>query len=133
LCSYSSLGENLDKVNWDYLSCNSAAIHILEKNVDKIDTYSFLKNSGISNINAIKLLDKNLDKNLDKIDWYTLSSNDKAIHVLEKNLDKVHWVQLSLNSVAMHILEKNLDKISWSLLSLNPSVDAIKIIRKKYP
>ena len=28
---------NVDKVNWDILSCNPNAIHILEKNLDKVE------------------------------------------------------------------------------------------------
>ena len=33
------LEKNLDKVNWSKLSCNPNAIYILEKNLDKVDWY----------------------------------------------------------------------------------------------
>ena len=48
---------------------------------------------------------------IDKVDWYALSNNPNAIHILEKNLDKVSWYWLSDNPNAIHILEKNLDKV----------------------
>src|SRR5438067_72512 len=78
-----------------------------------------------TNPNAIHLLEKNLDK----IDWYYLSSNPNAIHLLEKNLNKIDWDGLSRNPNAIHLLEKNLDKIHWSYLSLNPN--AIHLILEK--
>jgi hypothetical protein len=70
------------------LSSNPGAIHILEKNIDKID-WSMLS----LNPNAIHLLEKNIDK----IDWYWLSKNPNAIHLLEKNIDKIDWSELSTN------------------------------------
>jgi hypothetical protein len=30
-------------------------------------------------------------KNPDKIDWYWLSTNTNAVHLLERNLDKINW------------------------------------------
>jgi hypothetical protein len=33
---------------------------------------------------------------IDKVDWYALSMNPNAIHILEKNLDKVNWDALSM-------------------------------------
>jgi len=59
---------------------------------------------------------------MDKIDWYNLSSNPNAIHLLEKNLDKINWEQLSGNPNAIHLLEKNRNKINWCYLSKNPSI-----------
>jgi hypothetical protein len=61
----------------------------------------------------------------DKVDWYQLSRNPNAIHLLEKNLDKVNWSQLSANPNAIHILEKNLDKVHWGFLSQNPNIFTI--------
>ena len=57
---------------------------------------------------------------IDKLDWYWLSKNPNAIHILEKNLNKVNW--LSSNPNAIPILEKNIDKIDWCELSQNPSI-----------
>ena len=58
-------------------------------------------------------------QHLDKVDWWHLSENPNAIHILEKNLGKVYWTYLSYNSNAIHILEKNLDKVYWNYLSAN--------------
>ena len=95
-----------DKVNW-YGLCknrNPIAIHILEKNLDKV-CWSYLS----ENPNAIHILEKNVDE----IDWWSLSFNQNAIRILEKNLDKVSWSYLSDNPNAIHLLEKNLYKVYW--------------------
>ena len=51
----------MDKVDWNYLSANPCATHILEKNIDKIDwnglsinTYDYAKEK-ISEFNKLKL------------------------------------------------------------------------------
>jgi hypothetical protein len=113
------LEKNLDKVDWSELSKNPNAIRILEKNLDKVNWYMLSKNP-----NAIHILEKNLDG----VDWYMLSSNPNAIHIIEKNLDKVYLHWLSSNPNAIHILEKNLDKVNWDWLSSNPN--AIHILEK---
>ena len=69
------------------------------------------------NHNAIHILEQNLDK----INWFNLSSNPNAIHLLEQNLDKIQWSKLSSNLNAVHILENNLDKVNWEQLSGNPN------------
>jgi hypothetical protein len=53
-------------VNWSYLSSNPNAIHLLEKNLDKVDWKELSENP-----NAIHILEKNLDK----VDWLWLSCN----------------------------------------------------------
>jgi len=63
-----------------------------------------------------------LEKYKDKIDWFWLSENPNAIHLLEKNMDKINWILFSKNPNAIHILSKNIDKIDWQLLSGNPSI-----------
>jgi hypothetical protein len=96
-----------NEFKWRYLSENPKAIHLLQKNFDKVDWKTL---SG--NPNAIHLLEKNLDK----VDWNTLSGNPNAIHLLEKNLDKVCWFMLSRNPNAIHLLGKNLDKVNWYIV-----------------
>jgi len=76
-----------NEIDWD-LSGNPNAIHLLEKNPDKICWHRL---SG--NPNAIHILEKNPDK----IDWELLSTNPNAIHLLEKNPDKIEWDLLSGN------------------------------------
>jgi len=60
------LEQNLDKIDWEWLSDNPNAIHLLEQNLDKVD-WELLSD----NPNAIHLLEQNLDK----VDWGILSSN----------------------------------------------------------
>ena len=77
--------ENLD---WNGLSANPAAIHLLEKNQDKINWISLSANPA-----AIHLLEKNPGR----IDWAFLSANPAAIHLLEANQDRIDWPWLYLN------------------------------------
>ena len=97
------LEQNLDKVNWSYLSSNPNAIHLLEQNLDKVEWHNLS-----SNPNAIHLLEQNLDK----VNWFRLLQNPNAIHLLEKNLDLLeknlddNWYYLSINKNAIHLLAK---------------------------
>lgn len=59
----------MNKVDWDMLSKNTNAIHILEKNLDRVHwiiTFSL-------NPNAVHILEK--EENSDKINWGWLSQN----------------------------------------------------------
>jgi hypothetical protein len=62
-----------------WLSKNPNGIHLLEKNVDKIDCPCWRRLT--LNPNAIHILEQHLDK-LDKISWDLLSNNSNAIHLL---------------------------------------------------
>jgi hypothetical protein len=62
-----------------------------------------------------------------KINWYNLSSNPYAIHLIEKHLipkypKMIDWYKLSKNPKALHILKNNPDKIIYKGLSENPSI-----------
>jgi len=60
---------------------NPAAIHLLEANLDKINSKPFR--------------------------WINLSENPAAIHLLEANMNEIDWHQLSANSAAIYLLEAN--------------------------
>ena len=81
------------------------------------------------NPNAIHLLENNLDK----VNWDWLSRNPNAIDLLEKNFDKINWYHLSSNPNAIDLLEQNTDKIDWSWLSSNPLIFEIdyKVLDKR--
>ena len=53
----SILKENIDRIDWSYLSQNPYCINILEEHQDKIDWYYLSENE-----NAIELIENNLDK-----------------------------------------------------------------------
>ena len=63
-----------------------------------------------------------MEKEPDEIDWYELSGNPNAIHLLEKEPDEIEWTPLSWNPNAMHLLKENQDKIDWHYLSQNPNI-----------
>ena len=71
----------MDKIDWQWLSLNPNAIHLLEQNIDKVNWCELSRNP-----NAIHLLEQNLDK----VDWDYLSQNPNAIHLLFKlNTDQM--------------------------------------------
>lgn len=62
-----------------------------------------------------------MEQNPDKINWWWLSGNPNAIHLLEQNTDKIDWYMLSTNPNAIHILEQN-HKIYWDNISTNTNL-----------
>jgi len=74
------------------LSNNPNAIELLRENIDKID-WDYL--SYNSSLDAIQLLRENPNK----INWQYLSSNSntEAVALLKENPDKINWAQLSAN------------------------------------
>ena len=62
-----------ENVDFEYLSENPNAVHILEKNLDKVDWYGLTQNP-----NAVYILEQHLDK----VHWPGLSKNPNAIHLL---------------------------------------------------
>ena len=149
---------DIDKLDFEILSENSNAIHLIEKNLNKIKLEWLIKNINASgffdiimhyyryiDINSDDYEDNDyfdyfrefsrnpnsiylLEKNPNKIYWRYLSENPNAIHLLEQNLDKIDWRYLSENPNAIHLLEQNLDKIDWDALSCNPN--AIHLLEK---
>ena len=77
-----------EKLQWDELSRNPNAIHLLEQNLEKIHWWGLSKNPG-----AIHLLEANPEK----IYWCQLTKNPNAIHIIKKNPEKFEWWWLSQN------------------------------------
>lgn len=113
--------QNKNKINWDSLSRNPNAIHLLEAYHGKINWEVLSVNPNID-----KFVQRNVklfEQNKDKINWDYLSGNPDAINLLEANKNKINWDALSRNPNAIHLLEANKDKIDWESLSGNPSID----------
>ena len=83
------------------LSHNPAAIHLLEKNLDKINWEWLSSNPG-----AIHLLEQNQDK----IKWCYLLENPNTIHLFEQNQDKIDWNWLSGNPAIYTYNYENIEK-----------------------
>ena len=100
---------------WDQLSANPAAIHLIEKNMNRVN-WTYLS----SNPSAFHLLMQHPDR----ISWLQFSKNTNplAIEYMKKHLDKVNWHVLSANPAAIEILKNNQDKISWYWLSGNSAI-----------
>lgn len=119
-------------INWQMLSANPNAVHILEQHMSKID-WDFLSD----NPNAIHLLEQNNAK----INWNILFKNSNAVHLIEQHIKqakpsklrlKLSYLSANKNPNAIRILEKNMEKIDWSLLSANPSAIEMLEITKKF-
>jgi len=54
------------------------------------------------------------NERLEQMNWFSLSANPSAIHLLESNIEMVNWDRLSANPSAIHLLEANLDKVDWN-------------------
>ena len=61
--------------------------------------------------------------------FYWISKNPNAIHLLEKYPDKINWMYLSANPNAIHILKANINKIDSILLLNNPNIFEIDTIQ----
>ena len=108
-----------NNINWDYLSKNTNAIPILEKNLNKVDWSSLSKNP-----NAIPILEKNLNK----VDWNNLNYNENGLLLLINHKEKINWIIVSCYSKNISILEENLDKIDIFYLSIN--IYATSLLKK---
>jgi hypothetical protein len=56
------------------------------------------------------------------IDYWGLSWNSAAIHLIEKRPDRINWMGLSANPAAIHILRNNKAQIDWIQFSTNPAI-----------
>ncbi len=84
----------MDKIDWDFLSANPNAIHLLRQNPDKIYWRTLSTNPNIMAL---------LETNVDKIDWNNLSVNPSAIYLLQKNQDKINWNLIFSNPMVFEI------------------------------
>ncbi len=87
--------------------------------------YEDLEGREWTNPSLIKIIEEKIAKGVEP-EWYYLSKNKAACHILERNLDKVNWDMISRNRGAAYILENNLEKINWSIASANKGL--IKIL-----
>jgi hypothetical protein len=156
------LEENLDKINWNFLSENPEAIHILFTNKDKINWLAFLRNPKIIYMNDyFKILSniKNLKINKTELSILMKNSNDDVVNcclkyipeheinisslcmntntraiMYLKNIDKqkYDWTSLSINSSAVDILMNNINKINMHALACNINIIAFKHFEKYY-
>jgi hypothetical protein len=134
---------------------NPNAIHIIEKNINKLNHICWYYLSKNTNPNAIHIIEKNirqhnwkyicsksnntqiLESGIYDINWVSLCSNknpnaikiiEKNIHRPELNYDRDCWEQLSMNPNTLHIIEMNFNKICWNSLCTNKNINAINII-----
>ena len=117
---------NKNIINWNWLSRQPQYINIIEQHInDYVDWDNLLLNP-----NAIHIIEKNFEK-LDDCNIYFLARNPNAIHIIEKYLD-LHfkeienddefWEILSKNPNAYCILHKHVNKINYKSLATNSNI-----------
>jgi len=110
---------NFNKIDWKSLCYNKNAVRILEHHIDKI--YWPALEHNINATHLIEYLIKNDLNWLNRVDWYFLSGNSGAVHLLEQYYDYINWRSICHNKNAIHIIEQNLDKIDLIDLVYNPN------------
>jgi hypothetical protein len=121
---------------WSLLSSKPYAIHILEKNIDKIHWYelSFNKNAGNIVFDNIEEIDDNLWKSL---------CNILPVEMFERNMDKIPdvcWEFLSMRKDTFHLVMKlkydemyeNMNEFRHELLGYLMNPDRIKRLSNEY-
>jgi hypothetical protein len=118
--AFALLQENIDKVNWKYLSKNThpGAIKSLEDAVEEqMEWYDMEEFDDYAELDDDK-----------KIDWELLSSNPKAIDILIKKWKAEKRLMRFNDEIYDRLKESNMI-ISWEYVSSNP--EAIELIKKK--
>jgi membrane-bound lytic murein transglycosylase MltF len=113
-----------EKIDWELLSENPAAIHLIESNLNntKITRKWTVTNPTefLSNPAEFLSVDNAIETEEDVVSWDGLSQNPAAIHLLEQHPYKINWYWLSANPSAIHLLEQHQENIDWELLSEKP-------------
>ena len=141
LYEYETLAlEDIDVLDWAYLTVNSSAIDILKANPEKIIWELLSNNTNPLAIDLLReraVLENNMSKEdyknlVDKIDWASLSTNANAIELLKEYPHKIKWEYLSANTAAIDWLKENKNAIDGGMLSENPAaIELLKENRKK--
>jgi hypothetical protein len=109
----------MDKINWQNLSANPKAIHLLEQNPNRIDWDELLINTGAFDL-IKRIFDPKLRYFLDMLndyddsddEWYD-NSDDEYNQSLESIIDS--------NPVAYYFFKYNLT-VFWSTMSMNEAI-----------
>jgi hypothetical protein len=86
------LEKNRDKINWVILSGNQNAIHLLQNAPYSIDYFWVA-----ANLNSIEFLTQIYHSTPHLINWHLLSDNPNAVHLLQQHTDKIVWEAFSSN------------------------------------
>ena len=126
---YDMLEEDVDVLDWCYLTENPSAIDILKANPGMIIWELLSNNTNPLAIDLLReraVLENNMSnedykKLFGKIDWAYLSTNANAIELLKEYPHKIKWNYLSANTGAIDWLKENKNAIDWGMLSENPA------------
>jgi len=84
------LEDNPDMIDWQSLSGNANAYDLISNNLDKLNWTFLSRNTNPNVINILK-------KNINKIDWKSFSRNKNALYILKQNKNKINWSSLAEN------------------------------------
>jgi hypothetical protein len=106
-------------LDWIGLSTNPNAIHILEKNLDKV-YWERLS----SNTNAIHILDKNLHK----VNYVVLSENPNAIHLISRLLLNHSKMKENMKPFAEELVAYVFHSLLLNSISDNLGIDLDELV-----
>ena len=123
-----------DKINWNLLSENPNAMHLLEAYPDRIDWTMLAANPS-----ALRLIETKIGWNQtenralypDNIDWLRLVENPNALHLIKSNINNLKRYKNMGSNTNPEVLKliENLDDIYWWHMCRNPA--AIQIFETK--
>lgn len=105
------LEANPEKIDISRLFSNSGAIHLIQKYFDKINCGMLknLKWFYLStNSSAIHIIEKEIKENRSKMNskiWMGILNNVKAVPIIEANPEHIYWEVLCGNPSAIHLIE----------------------------
>jgi hypothetical protein len=114
-CNWESMISKNDTRDWFRLSSCPGAVHLLQKNVDKVHIVELCRNPSSE---AIKLL-KTIESDNHFHDYSDYSDHEKFEFLFE-------------NPCAGPMLRENLSKINWLSISRNKSQEAMNIVQEYF-
>ncbi len=123
--------QELDMINWHYLSANShpEAILLLKRYPERINYARLSANSNSEAVAMLRLRVETLCPSISYISWYDLSGNesDAAIDLLRSYPANIRWDRLSSNPhpAAIKLLIENSDQVHWYNASGNVGATAL--------
>lgn len=123
----------LSKLNWFkiLLNPNASNLYIYKYGIDQ---YNKHKKIYDKNEELYQYSKDNIKQNIQDRNACLICVNPYAIDYIEKNINDINiinWFWLSINSAAIHLLKINKDKVNYFMLSDNININEMFDLNKK--